>query len=96
MGYKIFVSHAKTLASIDRDISMAEKSGKHNVVAAEDSVSQIVRDLMHNNAFDFQSGREGCESFPSLAKISLKGLTTEIFFLVKGVAKDMGSHVFLN
>lgn len=34
--------------------------------------------------------------FPSLAKISLKGLTTEIFFLVKGVDKNMGSHVFLN
>ena len=80
------VSCKKTLASVDCDISMAEKSGKHNVVAAEESVSQIVRDLMHDNVFDFQSGRVGYESFPKFSKDILEGLDYRFFVLVKGVA----------
>ena len=75
----------KTLASVDCDISMAEKSGKHNVVAAEESVSQIVRDLTHDNVSLASSLEEWVKKvFPSLAKISLKGLTTEIFFPGQG------------
>lgn len=70
----------KTLASVDCDISMAEKSGRHNVVAAEESVSQIVRDLMHDNVFDFQSGRVGYESFPKFSKDILEGLDYRDFF----------------
>lgn len=70
----------KTLASVDCDISMAEKSGKHNVVAAEESVSQIVRDLTHDHVFDFQSGRVGYESFPKFSKDILEGLDYRDFF----------------
>lgn len=74
----------KTLASVDCDISMAEKSGKHNVVAAEETVSQIVRDLTHDNVFDFQSGRVGYESFPKFSKDILEGLDYRDFFPGRG------------
>lgn len=70
----------KTLNSVDCDISMADKRGTHNLIAAQESVSQIVTDLTDGKAFSFQPGREGYATFPDFERDILKGIDYRDFF----------------
>lgn len=70
----------KTLNSVDCDISLADKRGTHNLIAAQESVLQIVTDLTDGKAFSFQSGREGYATFPDFQRDILNGIDYRDFF----------------
>lgn len=70
----------KTLNSVDCDISMPDNRGTHNLIAAQESVSQIVTDLIAGKAFSFQSRREGYATFPDFQRDILKGIDYRDFF----------------
>ena len=70
----------KTLNSVDCDVSLADKRGTHNLIAAQESVLQIVTDLTDGKAFSFQCGREGYAAFPDFQRDILNGIDYRDFF----------------
>lgn len=70
----------KTLDSVDCDIRLADKSGSHKLVAADETVAQIVKDLVTGDAFSFHPGREGYAAFPNFERDIFQGIDYRDFF----------------
>ena len=77
------------LMSVDSDCTLEKRKGYRATKSPEESVKQILRDLMDLNVFRFTPGREGHLSFPDFDKNLLKGL------VYRDLHKRMTEHIFL-
>lgn len=62
------------LMSVDSDCTLEKRKGNRATKSPEESVKQILGDLMDKSVFRFTPGREGHLSFPNFDRNLLKGL----------------------
>ena len=62
------------LMSIDHDCALEKRKGYRAAKNPEESVKQIIGDLLEKNVFKFTPGREGHRSFPDFDANLLEGL----------------------